>query len=131
MNTLYSAMAHATGGRTGTARSDDGRLDVTLDTVKELGGSGGNGTNPEQLFAADYAACFLGPLKHVAAQKKTKLPEETTVSAAVGIGQSDDATGFALDIALSVTLPGKESAMSSAKPVASSLRSEEHTSELQ
>jgi osmotically inducible protein OsmC len=106
MNILYSAEATATGGRTGSAKSSDGRLAVTLDTVKELGGGGGGGTNPEQLFAAGYAACFLGALKHVASQKKLKVSDETTVTAMVGIGPRDDGQGFELDVALSVNLPG-------------------------
>lgn len=110
MNILYRAEASATGGRTGTAKSSDGRLSATLDTVKELGGAGGDGTNPEQLFAAGYAACFLGALKHVAGQRKVKLSEETSVTATVGIGQRDDGKGFGLEIALSVTVPGVERA---------------------
>jgi Ohr subfamily peroxiredoxin len=111
MNILYKAEAIATGGRTGVAKSSDGRLAVTLDTVKELGGAGGDGTNPEQLFAAGYSACFLGALKYVAGQKKVKLSDETTVSATVGIGQRDDGKGFGLDIALSVSVPGVERAL--------------------
>jgi lipoyl-dependent peroxiredoxin len=108
MNILYRAEATSTGGRTGTSKSSDGRLSVTLDTVKELGGAGGDGTNPEQLFAAGYSACFLGALKYVAGQKKVKLSEETTVTATVGIGPRDDGKGFGLDVALSVTIPGVE-----------------------
>lgn len=108
MKILYRAEASATGGRTGHAKSNDGKLSVDLDTVKELGGSGGAGTNPEQLFAAGYSACFLGALKYVASERKVKLSEETSVSASVGIGQRDDGRGFGLEIALSVTLPGIE-----------------------
>ncbi len=108
MNILYRAEATATGGRTGSAKSSDGRLAVTLDTVKELGGAGGDGTNPEQLFAAGYSACFLGALKFVAGQKKLKLSDDTHVTATVGIGKRDDGKGFGLDIALSVALPGIE-----------------------
>lgn len=111
MNILYKAEATATGGRTGVAKSSDGRLSVTLDTVKELGGAGGDGTNPEQLFAAGYSACFLGALKYVAAQKKVKLSDETIVAATVGIGQRDDGQGFGLDIALSVSVPGVDRAL--------------------
>jgi len=105
MNTLYQAQATATGGRTGSAASNDGRLAVTLDTPQELGGTGGSGTNPEQLFAAGYAACFLGALKYVAAQNKVKLSDATSVSATVGIGPRDDGKGFGLDIALEITVP--------------------------
>lgn len=111
MNILYRAEATASGGRTGTAKSSDGHLDVTLDTVKELGGAGGAGTNPEQLFAAGYAACFLGALKYVAGQKKVKLSDDTMIAATVGIGQRDDGKGFGLEVALSVTLPGIDRAV--------------------
>ena len=106
MTILYRAEATATGGRTGSAKSSDGRLAVTLDTVKELGGAGGDGTNPEQLFAAGYSACFLGALKYVAAQTKVKISPETEVTATVGIGPREDGKGFALEIALSVSVPG-------------------------
>lgn len=105
MSILYRAEATATGGRTGSAKSTDGRLAVTLDTPKELGGNGGDGTNPEQLFAAGYSACFLSALKHVAGLKKVKLPETTTVTATVGIGPREDGKGFGLDIALRVSVP--------------------------
>jgi len=111
MNVLYRAEATATGGRTGSATSSDGHLAVRLDTVKELGGAGGEGTNPEQLFAAGYSACFLGALKYVASQKKVMISDETTVSASVGIGPRTDGKGFGLDVALSVTLPGIERAI--------------------
>jgi osmotically inducible protein OsmC len=111
MNILYRTEATATGGRTGSAKTSDSRLSVTLDTVKELGGAGGEGTNPEQLFAAGYAACFLGALKHVAGQKKVKVSGETTVTAIVAIGPRDDGQGFGLDVALSVTLPGIDPAV--------------------
>jgi osmotically inducible protein OsmC len=111
MNILYRTEATATGGRTGTAKTSDSRLSVTLDTVRELGGAGGEGTNPEQLFATGYAACFLGALKHVAGQKKVKVSDETTVTAMVGIGRRDDGQGFGLDVALSVTLPGIDPAV--------------------
>lgn len=110
MTILYRAEATATGGRTGSAKSSDGRLSVTLDTPKELGGSGGDGTNPEQLFATGYSACFLGALKYVASQKKVKLSEETSVSASIGIGPRDDGKGFGLEIALTVAIPGMERA---------------------
>lgn len=106
MNVLYRAQATSTGGRTGISHTDDGRLSLTLDTVKELGGAGGSGTNPEQLFAAGYSACFLGALKYVAAQRKVKIDETTSVTAQVGIGQRDDGKGFGLEIVLSVSIPG-------------------------
>lgn len=110
MASLYTAEATATGGRTGSARSSDGHLDVALDTVKELGGAGGAGTNPEQLFAAGYSACFLGALKFVAGKAKVAIPADTTVTARVGIGPRADGGGFALDIALNVVIPGLDKA---------------------
>ncbi|MEE3624172.1 organic hydroperoxide resistance protein [Nitrospirillum sp. BR 11752] len=106
MPILYTTSATATGGREGQAKSVDGVLDVKLTTPKELGGAGGNGTNPEQLFAAGYSACFLGALKFVAAKAKVKVPDNATVSAQVGIGPREDGTGFGLDVALTITLPG-------------------------
>lgn len=106
MAILYTAHASATGGRTGNAKSDDGRLEVTLSTPKELGGDGGAGTNPEQMFAAGYSACFLGAMKFVAGQQKLKLSEETQVAADVGIGPRDDGTGFGIAVTLNITIPG-------------------------
>ena len=108
MSILYKTRATATGGRDGRANSEDGRLAVALSTPKELGGNGADGTNPEQLFAAGYSACFLGAMKYVASQKKIKLSEETAVTATVGIGPRDDGKGFGLDVALAITLPGIE-----------------------
>lgn len=106
MKTLYQTQATATGGRTGSARTADGALEVTLVTPKELGGPGGEGNNPEQLFAAGYSACFLGAIKFVAGQKKVKVAEDSTVTANVGIGPRDDGQGFGLDVALEISLPG-------------------------
>ena len=106
MPVLYTAQATATGGRTGQAKSSDGRLDVTLDTVKELGGAGGDGTNPEQLFAAGYSACFLGALKFVAGKQKVALPPSTSVTGKVGIGQIP--TGFGIQAELTIAAPGIE-----------------------
>ncbi|MCX8293274.1 organic hydroperoxide resistance protein [Phyllobacterium sp. 0TCS1.6A] len=108
MSILYTTEATATGGRDGNARSVDGRLAVTLSTPKELGGNGAEGTNPEQLFAAGYSACFLGALKFVASKRKIKLSEETSVTATVGIGPRADGKGFGLDVALKVSVPGIE-----------------------
>ncbi len=101
---LYTATATATGGRDGRARSSDGVLEVQLATPRELGGAGGPGTNPEQLFAAGYSACFLSALKFVAGRQKLALPADTTVTGRVGIGQT--ATGFGLEAALTVAAPG-------------------------
>jgi Ohr subfamily peroxiredoxin len=101
---LYTAEATATGGREGRALSTDGALDVQLSTPRELDGAGGNGTNPEQLFAAGYSACFLGALKHVAAQEKITLPDSSQVTSKVGIGPIP--TGFGIQVALCISLPG-------------------------
>jgi Ohr subfamily peroxiredoxin len=102
---VYSTRATSTGGRDGTSRSEDGRLAVSLSTPRELGGAGGDGTNPEQLFAAGYSACFIGALKVAGQQLKVKVPAETTVTATVGIGPRA-AGGFGITADLSVTLPG-------------------------
>jgi lipoyl-dependent peroxiredoxin len=104
MTVLYQAEATATGGRTGTAKSSDGVLDLTLVTPTELGGGGGEGTNPEQLFAAGYAACFIGALKFVAGKKKIAIGEPS-VTAKVGIGPREDGAGFGLTLALDVAIP--------------------------
>ncbi|MGH8158027.1 MAG: organic hydroperoxide resistance protein [Rhodanobacter sp.] len=101
---LYRAKATATGGRDGRARSSDGVLDIKLTTPKELGGAGGDGTNPEQLFAAGYSACFLGAMKFVAGQQKLQLPADTQVTGQVGIGPIP--TGFGIEVELSITIPG-------------------------
>ena len=106
MKVLYSTEATASGGRTGSAKTKDGAFAVSLTTPKELGGPGGAGNNPEQLFAAGYSACFLGAVKFVAGNKKVKLDDASTVTAAVGIGPRDDGEGFGLDVELAVTLPG-------------------------
>jgi Ohr subfamily peroxiredoxin len=106
MNVLYRTEATATGGRTGRASTTDGTFGVDLVTPKELGGPGGSGANPEQLFASGYAACFLGALKFVAGQRKVTIADDSTVTAAVGIGKRDDGQGFGLDVALTIALPG-------------------------
>jgi Ohr subfamily peroxiredoxin len=104
----YTTSATATGGRDGRSRTKDGALDVRLATPKELGGGGGEGNNPEQLFAAGYAACFLGAMKAVAAKGGTaKVPADAAVTATVGIGPRSEG-GFGLDIQLDVSLPGVE-----------------------
>ena len=101
---LYTAHASATGGREGRAVSSDAALDAQLSTPRELGGAGGPGTNPEQLFAAGYSACFLGAMKFVAAKTTRTLPAETRVSGQVGIGPIP--AGFAITVALEVAVPG-------------------------
>ncbi|EME02200.1 MULTISPECIES: organic hydroperoxide resistance protein [Stutzerimonas stutzeri subgroup] len=101
---LYTATATATGGREGRASSSDEALDVQLSTPRELGGAGGPGTNPEQLFAAGYSACFLGALKFVAGKQKVALPADTRITGKVGIGQIP--TGFGIEAELTVSAPG-------------------------
>ena len=101
----YRTKASATGGREGQAATEDGAFKVNLSTPKELGGGGGSGNNPEQLFAAGYAACFLGAMKFVASQEKQKVPDDAKVTATVGIGPRS-AGGFGLEVALDVSVPG-------------------------
>ena len=102
----YTTSATANGGRDGRSATEDGSLDVKLATPKELGGGGGPGNNPEQLFAAGYAACFLGAMKFVSSQGgAAKVPNDATVKATVGIGPRSEG-GFGIDVALDVSLPG-------------------------
>ncbi|MCA7000480.1 organic hydroperoxide resistance protein [Dickeya solani] len=106
---LYVAHAQATGGRDGRAVSSDQQLDVKLTTPRELGGAGGEGTNPEQLFAAGYSACFLGALKFVGARDNVSIPAATTINGSVGIGAIPN--GFGIEVELSISLPGLERAV--------------------
>ena len=99
---LYTAKAHTTGGRDGRAVSDDGLLDVKLSPPKAMGGAG-NATNPEQLFAAGYSACFMGALKHVAGMKKVAIPADASIDASVDIGPIP--AGFGIAAKLVVHLP--------------------------
>jgi osmotically inducible protein OsmC len=101
---LYRAHARATGGRDGRAVSSDNVLDVKLTLPREMGGAGEVGTNPEQLFAAGYSACFLGALKYVAGQQKVILPATTSIEGSVGIGQIP--TGFGIEVELKINVPG-------------------------
>ena len=101
---LYTAQATSTGGREGRSVSSDNVLDIQLSTPRELGGAGGPGPNPEQLFAAGYSACFLGALKFVAGQAKVALPADTPVPGTVGIGQIP--TGFGIEAELTISAPG-------------------------
>ena len=103
---LYTAHATSTGGREGTSKSDDGILDVKLTTPKGLGGNGAPGTNPEQLFAAGYSACFIGAMKVVAGKMKVALPADLSVTADVGIGPIP--TGFGIQATLNISLPGMD-----------------------
>ena len=101
-NVAYTAKATATGGREGVAKSDDGRLNVNLSTPKGLGGDDGQGTNPEQLFAAGYAACFIGALKFVAGSEKIALPSDTHINSEVSIGAIEGGCGIAVILAVSL-----------------------------
>ena len=103
---LYRATSKATGGRDGTATSSDEAINVRLSTPKELGGAGGSGTNPEQLFAAGYSACFVGALKFVAGQQKIRLPEDVSITVHVGIGLIQQ--GFGIEAELEISMPGIE-----------------------
>jgi Ohr subfamily peroxiredoxin len=103
---LYRATARATGGRDGRASTPDGQLDLRLTTPRELGGAGGAGTNPEQLFACGYSACFIGAMKFVALRDKIALPADTSVQGTVGIGPFP--TGFGIEVELAISLPGME-----------------------
>lgn len=112
---LYTATATATGGRTGTAQSSDGALQLNLSTPRELGGAGGAGTNPEQLFAAGYSACFIGALKAVGAAQKIKVPDDVSITTDVGIGPMSGKPGaFSISVAMRVSLPGFERAAAEA-----------------
>ncbi|MFF0268522.1 organic hydroperoxide resistance protein [Kribbella sp. NPDC004536] len=103
---LYTAKATAHGGRDGKVATDDGKLDVVVAPPAEMGGTG-KGTNPEQLFAAGYAACFHSALKVVARRERQDV-EGSTVTAEVGIGAINGGAGYGLEVALVVSLPGIE-----------------------
>lgn len=105
---LYHTAATATGGgRNGHTALNDGSQAFDLDVPKELGGPGGEGLNPEKLFALGYAACFMGAMRHYAASRKVAVPDDATVEVAVGIGPRED-TGFGLAVQIVVSLPGLE-----------------------
>ena len=101
---LYTAHAHTTGGRDGASRTDDGRLDVKLSSP----GTSGTGTNPEQLFAAGYSACFIGAMRAVAAKQKIALPQDLSVDAEVDLGPTGQAYGVA--VRMTIHLPGMDKA---------------------
>jgi osmotically inducible protein OsmC len=109
VNVSYRTTATATGGRDGSAKSEDGKLQVKLSLPKELGGPGGDGTNPEQLFAAGYAACFIGAMKAAGGQLKLRIPPEVAVTSTVGIGPRSEG-GFGIEVALKIHLPGVDHA---------------------
>ncbi|MFN8766642.1 MAG: organic hydroperoxide resistance protein, partial [Lysobacteraceae bacterium] len=101
---LYTAEATSTGGRDGKTVASDGRFELALSTPKELGGAGGPGTNPEQLFAAGYSACFIGAMKFVAQRDGFKIPADARITGKVGIGPIPN--GFGIRVELVVSLPG-------------------------
>jgi lipoyl-dependent peroxiredoxin len=106
---LYTAHATSTGGRTGSTESSDGAIKLPLTTPKEMGGAGGEGTNPEQLFAAGYSACFIGAMKAVAGKKKIALPGEVSIKADVSIGPMTGKPGaFGIAVAMAIDVPGME-----------------------
>jgi Ohr subfamily peroxiredoxin len=105
---LYTAHAHTVGGRDGRSVTDDGLLDVKLAPPKEMGGKGG-ATNPEQLFAAGYSACFMGALKHVAGMKKVIVPADASIDASVDIGPIPQ--GFGIAVRMKIDLPGLDRAV--------------------
>ena len=108
---LYTAHATSTGGRTGTTESSDGKIKLQLSTPKALGGDDGPGTNPEQLFASGYSACFIGALKAVAARQKIALPKEVAIKADVSIGPMAGKPGaFGIAVAMAVNVPGLDKA---------------------
>jgi Ohr subfamily peroxiredoxin len=106
---IYTAHATSTGGRTGTTESSDGAIKLPLSTPKELGGAGGAGTNPEQLFAAGYSACFIGAMKAVSARQKLALPAEVSIKSSVSIGALTGKPGaFGIAVAMEVSVPGMD-----------------------
>ena len=108
---LYTAQATSTGGRAGTSKSSDGRISLNLSTPKELGGDSGPGTNPEQLFAAGYSACFIGAMKAVSARQKVALPAEVSITSDVSIGpMAGKAGAFSIAVAMTVSVPGMDRA---------------------
>jgi Ohr subfamily peroxiredoxin len=106
MSNIYETEATSIGGRTGLAASSDGHLRVKLAAPVALGGSGDEGTNPEQLFAAGYAACFLSAIRAAAAEEDTTIADDANVTATVALGSREDGPGLALQVALGVDLPG-------------------------
>ena len=107
---IYTAHARATGGRVGTAKSDDGQIDLKLDRPVEMGGKG-NGTNPEQLFAAGYAACFIGALRVVAGKRHLRVPEDVAIDSEVSLGPlAGGAEGYGIAVNMTIHLPGIEKA---------------------
>jgi len=119
---LYTAHAHTTGGRDGKSKTDDGRLDVTLSSP----GTSGTGTNPEQLFAAGYAACFIGAMKAVGGMKKIDVPADVSIDSSVDLGKIPN--GYGIAVRLDVTLPGMDRVVQGGDRVRVATRSEPRTS---
>ena len=113
MEVLYRAHATASGGGRDEGRSatDDGKIDVRLSVPTEMGGKGGDGTNPEPLFATGYAACYLGALRLVAGKAGTPVGPDTKVQAGVGFGKNTRGEGFNLDVSLKITDHGLDQAV--------------------
>lgn len=103
---LYTGVAKAIGGREGQINGKEPELNLKLSTPKGLGGEGGEGTNPEQLFAAGYSACFIGAMKAVAAKEKIKLPDDVSIEGHVAIGPISQ--GYCIKVELKITLLGME-----------------------
>jgi Ohr subfamily peroxiredoxin len=107
MKIVYTTQATASGGgRSGHSGTPDGKVSVDLSVPREMGGDGGPGTNPEQLFATGYAACFLGALHAVARKQDSKIPEGSTITATVSFADREDNVGFTIVAALSGSFPG-------------------------
>jgi osmotically inducible protein OsmC len=112
---LYTAHATSTGGRTGNTESSDGKIRMQLSTPKALGGDDGPGTNPEQLFASGYSACFIGAIKAVAARQKVSVPANSSITADVSIGPMAGKPGaFGIAVAMAITIPGMDKAAAEA-----------------
>ncbi len=106
VNVIYKTSATASGGgRDGHTVSDDKSVDLELVVPKEMGGPGGTGANPEKLFAAGYAACFLGAMRAVSGDVGVKVPDSVTVAATVGLGERSEG-GYGVTADLLITLPG-------------------------
>jgi len=109
VDVIYKTSATATGGRDGRARTEDGTVDVKLVVPKEMGGPGGEGANPEKLFAAGYSACFLGAMKAVSGKEGVKVPADATVTATIGFGPRSEG-GYGITADLAIDLPGVDRA---------------------
>ncbi|WCT74777.1 organic hydroperoxide resistance protein [Sphingomonas naphthae] len=109
VDVIYKTKATSTGGRDGHARSEDGSVDVNLVVPKEMGGPGGEGANPEKLFAAGYSACFLGAMKAVSGKVGVKVPADASVTAEIGFGPRSEG-GYGITADLTIDLPGVDKA---------------------